>query len=98
MKKAQGMSLNVIVVAVLVLVILIVLVLVFSGKLKIFGSKTTETTDALKNCMIPGTNSECMSSKADCDKKYGSWEPAPEEGFKDCMQIGSFSYGGCCRT
>jgi len=43
MKKAQGMSMKVIILAVLALIILVVLVLLFTGKVKIFGSQTSET-------------------------------------------------------
>ena len=41
MKKAQGLSLNVIIIAVIALVILVVLILSFTGKWKIFGKTTT---------------------------------------------------------
>jgi hypothetical protein len=95
MKKAQGMSLNVIVVAVIVLVILVVLVLIFSGKLKIFGSKTTETSnqfDATK-CVVPGTNNECVYSADDCKSKGGSYVEKAE-GFSDCNEL--LGGGQCC--
>ena len=92
-KKAQGMSMKVIIVAVLALIILIVLVLVFTGKLKIFGQGTAETSAqySTKNCAIPGTNSECLDEST-CDQRGGSWRDAPSEGFTDC------GYNGCCST
>ncbi len=94
MKKAQGMSLNVIVVAVIVLVVLVVLVLIFSGKIKMFGSKTSETSDQFigNNCKIPGTNNECMDEYA-CNSKKGAYRAPPTDGFTDCS-----SYEGCCSS
>ena len=94
MKKGQGMSLRVVIIAVLVLIVLVVLVLVFSGKLKFFGGKTTETStqfDSSKNCKIPGTNNECVSSKMECDQMGGSYQEI-YGGYADC------TFGGtqCC--
>lgn len=89
-RKAQGMSLNVIIVAVLVLIILVVLVLIFSGKLKIFGSQTTETTGAYTGlkCEVPGTNNECARSEEDCRRDGGSYDARE---FEDCS-----GNGPCC--
>lgn len=94
-KKAQGMSLNVIVVAVIVLIILVVLVLIFSGKLKIFGSKTSETTSQYDSnkCEVPGTNNECSSDSADCQSKGGSYREI-DGGYADCQS--SWKGIQCC--
>jgi uncharacterized membrane protein YqiK len=88
-KKAQGMSLNIVVIAVIVLIILVVLVLVFSGKLKFFGSKTTETTSQYTGakCQIPGTNNDC-SDQTECNRKGGSYVEDYEK-YDDCG-------GYCC--
>ena len=94
MKKAQGMSLNVIIVAVLVLIILIVLVLIFTGKLKLFGSGASQQQQAFTGaskprCAVPGTNNQCMDQNQ-CKSAGGSWSAPPTDGYEDC------SYGGCC--
>jgi uncharacterized membrane protein YqiK len=90
-RKAQGMSLNVIVVAVIVLIILVVLILIFSGKLKIFSSKTTETTSQYEStkCLVPGTNNECSYDPKECASKGGSYNQI-EGGYSDC------SSNQCC--
>ncbi len=89
MKKAQGMSLNVIIVAVIVLIILVVLVLIFSGKIKFFGAQTSDTSSKYTSnkCEIPGTNNECWSSPEDCTAKGGSFDERTE--YSDCP-------GSCC--
>jgi uncharacterized membrane protein YqiK len=90
MRKAQGMSLNVIVVAVIVLIILVVLVLIFTGKVKMFGSQTTDTASKYTGtkCAVPGTNSECLFSKDECTRKGGSFDDKRQ--YEDCYG------GGCC--
>lgn len=90
MKKAQGMSLNVIVVAVIVLIILVVLVLIFSGKIKFFGSKASETSAQYSGtkCEIPGTNNVCWLSNEECEAQGGSYDDRRE--YEDCYG------GGCC--
>lgn len=92
-KKAQGMSMNVIIIAVIALVVLIVLVLIFTGKLKIFGQGTSETSAqySTKACVVPGTSNECMDEYS-CNQRGGSWRSPPPEGFSDNC------YEGCCST
>jgi len=89
-RKAQGMSLNVIVVAVIVLIILVVLVLIFTGKVKFFGSKTTETSAQFSGnkCLVPGTNNECGYSREDCMNRGGSYDENFDK-YDDCG-------GTCC--
>lgn len=85
MKKGE-MSLQVVVVAVIVLIVLVVLVLIFSGKLKFFGGKTTETSaqyDSSK-CQVPGTNNECAYTKQDCESKGGTYVEKAG-GYEDCF-------------
>ena len=91
MKKAQGMSLNVIIVAVIALIVLIVLILIFTGKVKLFGGTATETASQYtgQKCEIPGTNNECMD-EIPCKQRGGSFVDAPADGFQDC------GLGGCC--
>ncbi|MFH1063796.1 MAG: hypothetical protein V1729_01810 [Candidatus Woesearchaeota archaeon] len=89
MKKAQAMSLNVVVLAVLALIILIVLVLIFSGKLKIFSSGTSDTAGQYKsgNCESPATDNRCVSYADDCNGAYSSGN------YPDCEAAG---HSGCC--
>ena len=94
MKKAQGLSLQVVIVAVLVLVVLVVLVLIFSGKLKVFGSTTSDTTAKFSgnNCVVPGTNNECVYNTAGittCKNQGGAYS-RPAGGYDDC------GGEGCC--
>lgn len=88
MRKAQGMSLNMVIVAVIVLVILIVLVLIFTGKIKMFGSQTNTATSAYTGlkCEVPGTNNECEDDEDACRAKSGSYD---DREFEDCR-------GACC--
>ena len=42
MRKAQGLSINVIIVAAIALVVLVVLIAIFTGRMSIFGSELSE--------------------------------------------------------
>ena len=83
-KKAQGMSLNVIIVAVIALIILIVLVLIFTGKLKLFGAQTSQTSAAYTSdkCEMPGLNNRCNTGPDDCKSMGGSYDSTHE--YSDC--------------
>jgi uncharacterized membrane protein YqiK len=87
MKKAQGMSLKVIIIAVIALIILVVLIMIFTGKIKFFGSQTTETSTKFtgNNCQVPGTNNKCYLSPEECREQGGSYD---DREYKDCY--------GCC--
>jgi uncharacterized membrane protein YqiK len=89
MNKKGDMSIQVIIVAVIALIVLIVLVLIFTGKLKLFGSQTTETSSKFtgKNCVIPGTNNRCDVSADECREMGGSYDDRTE--YSDCP-------GYCC--
>ncbi len=91
MKKAQGMSMNVIIIAVIALIILVVLVMIFTGKTKMFGKTTSDTAADFtgSKCKVPGTNSECSYSQTDCDSKGGSYSDNGGKGYTDC--------NACCR-
>jgi len=84
MNKKGDMSIQVIIVAVIALIVLIVLVLIFTGKLKLFGSQTTETSSKFtgKNCEIPGTNNRCNTGPDDCRAMGGSYDDRTE--YSDC--------------
>jgi hypothetical protein len=81
MKKAQGMSMNVIIIAVIALVVLIVLVLVFTGKTKFFGKQTSDTASQFtgQRCAIPGTSNKCLDETT-CNNQGGAWTQAPVSG------------------
>jgi len=63
MKKAQGLSLNMIIIAALALIILIVIVLIFSGKVGTTSKGISEVQDSvnLEKCNIPGVR-KCVDS------------------------------------
>ena len=88
MKKAQGLSMNVIIIAAIALIILVVLVVIFAGRSKIFSSTTTETTAQYTghNCEIGGTNNRCEGNPAFCRQSGGSYNDGP---YDDCPM-------GCC--
>ncbi len=88
-KKAQGMSIKVVIIAVLALIVMIVLVMIFTGKIKVFSSGASDTSDQFtgNKCELPGTNNECMSYADDCDGSYTS------RTYDDCEAKG---YDGCC--
>ena len=63
MKKAQGMSMNVIIIAALALLVLVVLSVVFIGKTGKWG------TDVSK-CEVSG--GVCVADLTDCKDQYGA--------------------------
>lgn len=94
MKKAQGMSLNVVIIAAIALIILVVLVLIFTGKTKFFSKTATDTSAQYTAgvCKNPATNNYCSSdsSGSDCTSKGVSYSDNGGKGYSDC-------YGnGCC--
>jgi len=91
MKKAQGLSLNVIIVAVIALVVLIVLVVIFSGRAKFFSTTTSETAGQFTGdkCEIPGTLNYCMGDDIECRNRGGTFR---EKDFDDCRG----GERGCC--
>ncbi|MBL7054773.1 hypothetical protein ISS05_03365 [Candidatus Woesearchaeota archaeon] len=50
MKKAQGMSVNVIIIAAIALIVLVVLVAVFTGRFGLFAAGVKSTGDPTKAC------------------------------------------------
>ena len=50
MKKAQGLSVNIIIIAAIALIVLVVLVAIFTGRLGIFTKGLQETGDPTKGC------------------------------------------------
>jgi hypothetical protein len=88
MKKAQGMSLKVIIIAVIALIVLVVLILIFTGKVKFFGSQTSDTASKYtgNKCAVPGTNNKCETDPYTCRQQGGVYD---ESEYDDCGY-------GCC--
>lgn len=63
MKKAQGLSLNMIIIAALALIILVVVVLIFSGKVGKTSEGISEVQGSvdIEKCNIPGVR-KCVES------------------------------------
>ena len=82
MKKAQGMSLNVIIIAILALLVLVVLAMIFTGRIGIFTKET-------KSCGTLGNNAVCVADASECggadQKAMGSYA-CPEEGVC-CLNV-----------
>ena len=76
MKRAQGLSLNVIVVAVISLVVLIVLIVIFTGKIGVFGEN-------IKECSSKG--GKCIE-KNDCETYKIISTATCSEGEVCCME------------
>lgn len=78
LKKAQGLSLNVVIIAAIVLIVLVVLVVILTGRTRLFTKGTTEITEkySTNNCVIPGTGRECYANQCPTGRV--------DEGAKDC--------------
>ncbi len=61
MKKAQGLSMNVIIIAALALIVLVILAVVFMGKM---GPWVTETDSCVNN------GGRCVDLKSECTGPY----------------------------
>lgn len=82
MKKAQGISLNVIIIAILALLVLVVLAMIFTGRIGIFTKET-------KSCATLGNNAVCVGDAGECggqDQKVMGGYTCPEEGVC-CLNI-----------
>ena len=75
MKKAQGLSLNIVVIAVISLVVLIILIAIFTGKIGIFGEN-------LKDCSSKG--GKCVS-RGQCESYQLISTATCSEGEVCCM-------------
>ena len=65
-KKAQGMSLNVIIIAVIALLVLVVLIFIFMGKTKIFTRETASCTSRGGECLQSCAPGYLRQSGTDC--------------------------------
>jgi len=78
MKKAQGISINVIIVAAIALVVLVVLLVVFTGRMGIWGGGLTDATKQVK----------CTDS-AEAGGPGGRWDRVC--GFGEVEVFGAFT-------
>ncbi len=60
MKKAQGLSVNIIIIAAIALVVMVIVVMIFAGKMSGF-------VDTSESCS--SSNGQCVPSE-DCDEQY----------------------------
>ncbi len=78
MKKAQGLSLNMIIIAALALIILIVIVLIFSGKVGTTskGISDVQSSVDMEKCNIPGVR-KCVDS-GECMRTLSQYQESCE--------------------
>ncbi len=86
MKKAQGMSVNVIIIAVLALLVLVVLAFIFTGKIGQF-SRTTGDCEAIAGnaCEIQCDSGYVQDNSRGCFDK----DNEPMEGYVCCIPVGA---------
>ena len=85
MKKAQGISINVIVIAAIALAVLVVLFAIFTGKLGIFSREVDKTDNCVSRCTAIG------KEKGTDLLVEGSQCPGDED------PISGGKFGCCCR-
>ena len=77
MKKAQGISINVIVVAAIALIVMVVLVIIFTGRVGKFGKTTSETEQNVEDqiCLKQGGFCEefCPPGTSPLNAPVGGW-------------------------
>ena len=61
MKKAQGLSMNVIIIAALALIVLVILAVVFMGRMGVWGTEIDSCTN---------NGGRCVDSRSDCTGTY----------------------------
>lgn len=92
MKKAQGLSLNIVIVAVIAIIVLIVIVAIFSGKARQFGAGTKNVSGGFEDvCKIQGVYGRKCMDVTRCQDKGGM---VIEGIYGDCMDD---SNGECCQ-
>ena len=98
MKKAQGLSLNMVASSVIVLIVVIVLIIVFSGKISLFSMSVSGCESK------PG--GKCFSGTECPESTDGSWFYSQKIDFKcpvknniccysNCKASGGFCSGSC---
>ena len=85
MKKAQGISINVIVIAAIALAVLVVLFAIFTGKLGVFSREVDKTDNCVARCTAIGKEkgTDLVSEGLQC--------PSGED------PISGGKFGCCCR-
>lgn len=86
MKKAQGLSLNVIIIAALSIVVLVVLVAILTGRISLFsqGIADSDTTSKQAICMSQSTNRCSATSPVNGDVQYKERSLAGIKKWIDC--------------
>ena len=79
MKKAQGISLNVIIIAAIALIVLVILVVIFSGRMNIFGK-------SISSCSSQGgvCNDKAVGGKL--DNKWRKQYCESKDNWKNCKR------------
>ena len=72
MKKAQGLSMNVIIIAALALIVLVILAVIFMNRM---GQVVTEADSCTNN------GGRCVADKEDCDGPYENAKPLDTRGY-----------------
>ena len=78
MKKAQGISLNVIIIAAIALLVLVILSVIFMGRMGTFGTQTNDCENKGGSCL--------ETCEGDYPTPYTAWT-CPEEGQTCCIAI-----------
>ncbi len=70
MKKAQGMSMNVIIIAAIALIVLVILSVIFIGRMGAFGAASKDCTKLGGTCYASPCSAQGLSPhpSADCDE------------------------------
>ena len=86
MKKAQGISMNVIIIAAIALLVLVVLAIIFMGRMGLWGEQTTACENKGGMCYdTAGTTCDEASGGA-YPQAYAIWK-CPTEGETCCIAI-----------
>ena len=88
MKKAQGISMNVIIIAAIARLVLVVLSVIFMGRMGEFGIQTADCQNKGGKCVSSGVScGEVGSVAADYPTPYAGWKCS--DGEHCCIKPGS---------
>ena len=82
MRKAQGISINVIIIAAIALAVLVVLFAIFTGRIGGFSKGVQETDTCAQKCSSLNFNTHVDLSQSDCQGTYigGKYPDTPTSG------------------
>ena len=96
LKKAQGLSMNIVIVAVIAIIVLIVIVAIFSGKARQFGKGAQNVSAGFENkCKVPGVFGRECRSVSSCEEAGGM--VVGESGYDDCPDSSTNTGPACCQ-